>query len=162
MGDFFKQNWGNVASVLGLGISVWVLIVAHGARAAAEQARSLARLKSLVEELESAANKVQLIGIFLRDRKWEIAHLLADEALSVCRATLTRWGDQFMESKNSLYNACTELQSISDSCITSVAVALTATDWQQTIRAQREARKLISSVVGRAKKAEERSGKTNA
>ena len=162
MGDFFQQNWGNLASVLGLSISVCVLLVAQKAREAAEQARSLARLKSLVEELESAANSVQLIGVLLKDRKWDVVHFLADEALSVCQASLTRWGDQLMESKSGLYNACTELRSISDSCVASVARTLSDEDWLGTIRAQREARVLISSALGHVRKAEERSTRSNA
>ena len=30
------SNWGNVASVLGLGLGIWVLVVARKAKAAAE------------------------------------------------------------------------------------------------------------------------------
>jgi len=41
MADFLKQNWGNLASVLGLSVSVWVLVVARKAREAAEDAALL-------------------------------------------------------------------------------------------------------------------------
>ena len=40
MGDFLKQNWGNLASVVGLGVSLCVLFVAQRAKEAAEGARS--------------------------------------------------------------------------------------------------------------------------
>ena len=51
------------------------------------------RLKSLLEELESAGNRVQLIGVLLKDRKWDMVGLLVDEALSACRSALARWVD---------------------------------------------------------------------
>ncbi len=39
--DFFVQNWGSLASLVGLGISVWVLVVTQKAKKAAEEAQGL-------------------------------------------------------------------------------------------------------------------------
>jgi hypothetical protein len=157
MSDLLKQNWGNLASVLGLGVSVWVLVVAQKAREAAEEARGAARLKSLLEELELANNKSQLLGVFLIQRKWEIVQLLVDEALGACQSALARWGDHLTHSKNSLLDVCTVFRSISEACLSSTTRPVSEEEWQQTMRAQREARELISVVLGQVRKAEERS-----
>jgi hypothetical protein len=39
--DFLHQNWGNVASVIGLVVSIATLVVANKARDAAEAAKAL-------------------------------------------------------------------------------------------------------------------------
>ena len=162
MNHFLRDNWGNLASVFGLGVSVWVLLVAQKAREAAEEARAFARLKSLLEELASANNKIELVGVFLRGRKWEIVQLLTDEALSACRSALARWGDHLIESRNDLLNICTLFRSISDNCASFETRQYTEEEWQQTMRAQREARELISIVLGQVRRAGERSTQANA
>jgi hypothetical protein len=57
---------GTLASVIGLGLGVYVIIVARGAREAAQAARVVARRRNLVEELESASQKVQQVGNFIQ------------------------------------------------------------------------------------------------
>jgi hypothetical protein len=60
--------------------TLWLLAIASGARKAARDALSLARKKSLAEDLEDAKNKVQeKIGVFLKDQKWDLVHLRAEE-----------------------------------------------------------------------------------
>jgi len=49
--ELFSNHWGNVASVLGLVVSVATLAVATKARQAAEAARVVARRQSLAEAL---------------------------------------------------------------------------------------------------------------
>ena len=155
MAEFLKQNWGNVASVLGLAVSVCVLIVAEKAREAAEKARSYARVKSLVEELEEANNKIHRAGGYLRDRKWEIAQFLTDETLAACRSALARWSRELHESKNTLLRACTVLGSVGDSCRSAAVEQLVGSEWQLSMAAQLEALELISTVLGQVRKTEE-------
>lgn len=47
LSGFFALNWGNVASVLGLAVSLVTLAVASKAREAAEAAKAMARSKSV-------------------------------------------------------------------------------------------------------------------
>lgn len=157
MSNFLAQNWGSVASVVGLVISIWVLIVARKAKAAAEKARFLARLKTVVEELKEANNKVSLVGVFLREQKWEIAQLVANEVLGICVAASSRWGDQMEQSRNDLLNACTLMRSISDLCDIAATRALIDDERLAMIAAQSEAFSLISGALGHAQKLEERS-----
>jgi len=155
---FIAQNWGNLASVAGLGISVWVLVVAKKAKRAAEEARSAARLKSLTEVLEEAANKTLQVGIFLRGQKWDIVHLRAEEVSGSCRLVLGRWDDHLTEpAKNDLIDAIASVDSIAGVAADSSMRQLTTEDLERALYAQVEAVGLISSVLGRARKAEERS-----
>ena len=162
MAEFLKGNWGNLASVLGLGISLCVLWIAKKARDAAEEARLFARIKSLVEELEDANHKTQRAGVYLRDQKWEIAQLLTDEILGACRASLARWGDQLRDSKNNLLRACTVLSSVGESCRSAATAPLAEDAWRQTMAAQLEALQLVGSTLGEVRRAEERSKDANA
>ncbi len=159
MGDFLRQNWGNLASVLGLGVSLWVLVVAQKARAAAEGARAVSRLKSLVEELEEASTRIQQVGIFLRDRKWDVVQLRVEEILGSCKSVLARWGDRLNESSsNNLRSASTMTRSIARAAAESSVRELSQAEHRQALDAQLDAAELISSVLGEARKTEERSG----
>jgi hypothetical protein len=59
---------GTIASVAGFFVGLWVLMVARGAKRAADETKNLAQTKNLVEELEHACEKIQQIGIFARSQ----------------------------------------------------------------------------------------------
>lgn len=158
MADFLKQNWGNLASALGLSVSVWVLIVARKAQEAAEDARALARLKSLVEELGEANSKIQQLGIFLRDQKWDVVQLRVEEILGSCKLVVARWGDHLVgDSRNNPLTASTITRDIARVAAESSIRQLTEAERRQILKGQLEAVDLISGVLGEARKAEERS-----
>jgi hypothetical protein len=137
---------------------VGVLLVAQKARQAAEEASAVARLKSLVEELGQASVKVQQVGLFLRDRKWDIVQLRAEEILGGCELVLTRRGDHLDESsRNNLRSASTLARSIAGTAAESSMRELSQAERRQVLDAQLDAAKLIAAVVGGAQRAEERS-----
>jgi hypothetical protein len=88
---------GTVVSVGGVGLSIWVLIVAKGAKRAADAANAAARKRNLVEELESAAQKIQQIGVLIQQEEWVAAQMRIDEVFASCRTTLARWPDHLSE-----------------------------------------------------------------
>ena len=123
--DFLADNWGNIASVWGLGLSVYVLWVAKGAKGAAEEAtreaqeaaaaaRSAAQTRSALEELQDAAAKTTQIGLFARAQKWDLASLTAQEVMNICRVTVARWGEDqiFKDSRTRLLSAISQMQTI--------------------------------------------------
>jgi hypothetical protein len=112
VGEFLRDNWGSLASVVRVALTVWTLLSARGAKKAAEEASELARKRSLVEDLEEAAGKMQHVGGWVRDRKWEIVQLRSQEVLAICKAVLSRWSDHLGESGNNVRTACTQLSSI--------------------------------------------------
>jgi hypothetical protein len=112
--QFFAKHWGNIASVWGLGVSIYVLFVAKGARKAAEDARSAERVRTALEELEDAADKCTQLGQFARDQKWDLVHLRAQEVMTCCRTTIARWGEDpaLKESRNKVLQVATFMRSI--------------------------------------------------
>jgi predicted ATPase len=70
--EFLVHNWGNLASVLGVMVSVVTLAVATKARQAAEAAKAVARRQSLTEVLQDTVRKNEQVGLFLSQRRWDI------------------------------------------------------------------------------------------
>jgi len=85
--DFLLQNWGNLASVLGVMVSVATLAVVTKARQAAEAAKTVARRQSLTEVLQDAVRKNEQIGLFLPQQALNV-----DESLDRVLEQLGRLG----------------------------------------------------------------------
>ena len=159
MSQFLRENWGSLVSVLGLALTVWTLAVARGARKAAEDARSVARGRNLVETLEEANSKIKQVGIFLRQRKWEVTQLRVEEVLGSCNAALARWDDpSFATAKNNLRTICTQLRSLAALSSNWSATPPTEEEHKRALRVQLRSSELISGVLGQARRTEERSG----
>jgi len=122
---FLVKNWGNVASVWGVAVSIYVLWVAKGARAAAanaekeaehavQEAKAATRVRAALAELQGAAEKTTQIGLFTTAPKWDLVQLRAEEVMSICRATLARWGDfpSLKGPRNRLNDTATQMRSI--------------------------------------------------
>jgi hypothetical protein len=57
MWEFIQQNWGNVASVAGLIISIFTLLFARRASQAAREAREAILKRTVEDDLREAANR---------------------------------------------------------------------------------------------------------
>jgi hypothetical protein len=93
---------GTVASVLGFGLGIWVLIVAKGAKQAAEAARSWARKRTLAEELNLAKQYIEQVGDFLNTQEWMAVRIRSQEVMTRCRESLTRWPDGLSEQRGTM------------------------------------------------------------
>jgi len=153
---FVDGNWGNIASAWGLSVGVYVLMVAQGARRAAEQARQLGRARGLLEELEEANKKIQLVGVFIGQRKWDLVNHVAGEVLVSCKGIMARWNDLPGSSSNTLLEACVLIRSIADSAIANVSEDQTAKHARRLLRAQLSAAELLSTALGHGKQLAER------
>jgi hypothetical protein len=98
---------GTAAGGAGLFVGIYTLIVAKGARRAAQDASTAARSRNLVEDLGSANQKVQQVGNFIQQEEWLAVRLRAEEILAICRSVLTRWPDQLSDDrKDELATTC--------------------------------------------------------
>jgi len=111
LATFAAEHWGDLASVVGVGVSVWTLVVARRAREAAIEARTEARRSSLAEELRDAHRKAEQVGIFVIQRKWDIVFLRAQEITGVTGLVLSRWGADLGEDSRSRMLECGVLAS---------------------------------------------------
>ncbi len=157
MNEFLAQNWGNVASAAGLAVSVWVLVVARKAKVAAEQARAAARLKSLVELLADANNRLQQVGTCLMGQRWDVAWFLSGEVAAACKLIIGRWGDTLTSSAR---GNLLEIASIAKSIVGVVHEGhmrpLSKAARRQALDAQLTASNLIGVTLGEARRIEER------
>jgi hypothetical protein len=156
--EFLRENWGSIASVAGLALTVWTLTVAQGAKRAAERAFTVSRRQSLAVELEGAYDRVRQIGGFLRDRKWELTQLRVEEVLGTFTGVSPRWGDQLSEdSRRALVTVSTLLRSLGRLAAESSIRPLTEVEHRQGLRAQLRISELASQVLGEARRTTERS-----
>lgn len=111
---FYRNNWGNIASLWGLGVSLGAFFFAKGAKKAAEEARSAERLRTALAGLEDAATKCAEIGQSAGSQKWAVVELRALEVLTCCRTTLAAWGesDALTDSRRRLGEVATQMESI--------------------------------------------------
>ena len=146
--EFVSKNWGNLASIWGLGVSIYVYFVAQGAREAAEEARSAERLRTALVGLEGAAAKCIEVGQFAGNQKWDVVELRAQEVLACCRTTVAAWGENpaLKESRNKLNEVAALMRSITEE-------ARNANVNHRTIlKAQLDSHEKLSVVVGKIQK----------
>jgi hypothetical protein len=150
---------GTLASIAGLGVGIYVVIVARGARAAAESARSMARKRNLVDELEAASQKIQQVGNFIQQEQWAAARMRTEEILTSCQLTLTRWPDHLSETRrNEVMTASTLMRSIALTVADLVNGQATPVQKKKISDAHIRASGHISSALGEARREEERIG----
>lgn len=109
-----SSNWGNIASVWGLAVSIYLISIARGARKAAQEARSGEKARSALQDLRQAAEKNTQIGVYARSAKWDATQIRAEEVMNCCHSTVARWKDDpgFKESSNDLLMVATQMHSI--------------------------------------------------
>jgi hypothetical protein len=154
---FAANNWGNLASIIGLCVSIWTLKVATGARKAARNAWSEARRQKLSEELQNAVYRVEQLGHHVLLKKWEISFIRAQEVSSACSLILRRWADTLTElSKDRILLAQAQAVSIAKAAMRANSSPPTEQQLQRIVSAQQRAFELLSAEKGESLGAIER------
>jgi hypothetical protein len=153
-----SRNWGNIASVWGLFIGIYVLVVATGARRAAEGARHRSRQRSLTEELEEARNSVRQIGHFIMAGNWDVVRIKAEEVLNSCRSAMQRWDEDPLskKAKNRLITVATVTRSIAERAATAELSPLSVEEREEIAAAQLKAGELLSALLGESRGLQEK------
>lgn len=155
--NFVWTAVGTVASIAGLGVGIWVLIVAKDAKVAAEAARALARRRNLAEELDDVSYKLQQLGHFLQTQQRVGVQIRIDEILAVCKSAMTRWSDHLPEEHmNDIRTATTLIQSIAGQSAEVSEREPSPPERKKLIYTHLRASALINSARGEARKEEER------
>lgn len=75
--DIWSTNWGDIATVIGVGISLagffWAIRAAHGARAAAREAKDQIVNHLQTVDLQRAIGLIELIKTLHDNDRWEAA-----------------------------------------------------------------------------------------
>ena len=150
---------GTLASLTGLGVGLYVLRVAKGARGAARDARVLARKRNLAEELEQARKNIEQVGDYLNKREWMAVRIRAQEIMTSCRESLTRWPDGLSEDrKNDVLNASSLVHSIADEAAAPDVSDFGPAKLKRLSSTQLRAAELLSGALGEARNRAERDG----
>jgi hypothetical protein len=157
---------GAVASVLGLGFTIYVLSVAKDAKSAAEAARDAAlsavRKRTLVEDLEDVRRMVQQVGNLIQQEEWTAVHMRTEEIVGTCKSATARWGDALsVETRDGIGTAGTLLQSIAAKSSEFDRRDLTPVEKNKLISTHLRASGLIHTALGEARRLEERNGNGN-
>jgi len=152
---------GVLASVVGLGLTLYLLSVAKGARQAAEQAReaalSSARRRSLSEELENVRRMVQQVGNLLQQEEWLAVQMRTEEILGTCRAAMARWGDGLsVATRDDVLRAANLVKSIAQKSSEYGDRDLTPAEKNKLTSTHLTASGLIHVALGEAHRQEER------
>jgi hypothetical protein len=150
---------GTLASVLGLGVGLYVLSVAKDARSAARDARVLARKRNMAEELEQSRKYIEEVGQYLNKREWEAVRIRAQEIMTSCRESLTRWPDGLSEDrKNDVLSVSSLVRSIANEAASPEVADFKPPKLRRLSNTQLKAAELLSSVLGEARNRLERHG----
>lgn len=149
--EFFSHHWGNLASVLGLIVSMATLAVATKARQAAEAARAAARRQSLTEVLQDTVRKSEQVGLFLSQQRWDIVWLRAHEVTAATSLVLTRWSEELGSGSRDNLLRCQRLSStISGVALVSSGTPPTTQQIAQMSQAQGRVAQLLNAELGQA------------
>lgn len=153
------RNWGNLASVWGLSVSIYVLWVAQGAKTAAKKAteeaeeaakmaKVSARTRGALEDLQVALAASRQVSNHAGVKNWQVVRLKAEEVMESCRIIVNRWEDTaaLNDSKNSLNQAVAMMRTIAEEASKDVP------NLQRIIKTQHGAHDHISAVEGKVQK----------
>lgn len=161
---FWIDLVGTLASSIGLAVSVWVLVVARGAKKAAEEARTIARRRNFLQELDAAEHKLQELGVFIQQEEWIAVQIRTTEILAICRSAMSRWSDHLSERRlNGVLTATELIHSIATkSAQVSMAKQLSPTDKRRLVDTHLKASGLLNDALGEVRRHDERDGGNNA
>lgn len=150
---------GALTSLAGLGLGLYVLHVAKGARAAAREARVLASKRNLAEELEQARKNIELVGDYLNQKEWTALRIRAQEIMTSCRESLTRWPNGLSEDrKNDVLSASSLVHSLADEAAAPDVSEFKSAKLRRMSNIQLQAAELLSGALGEARNRVEAEG----
>lgn len=145
-----RENWGNIASVWGLGASIGALFFAKGARRAAEDAKRDIRRRNRADELHDAHAKTLEIGTCLREARWDIVFLRAQEVSAACGVMLARGRGGHAQQQSQVALALAQASSIERFAMNTKLVKPTPEQILTAAAAQRRLRDLLGAELGNA------------
>ncbi|MGH7451117.1 MAG: hypothetical protein ACRENG_07225 [bacterium] len=91
MREFFVENWGNLASVAGLLVSIGALFFARSAAQTVKLVRQEMQRYSMHEYLSVFVARFQEFLLLMRLAKWELAWLRTDELIAALTWAISKW-----------------------------------------------------------------------
>jgi len=96
--EWWRHNWGNIASAVGLVISVLAWWRAQRASQAARRALASQHQRTLAQELRACSERVTSIAKLCRSSDWPRACDETDELIQRIAVAQNRWKDQLVDN----------------------------------------------------------------
>lgn len=104
--QWLAGNWGDIATLAGLMVSLWVLVVSRRARRAAIEARDAVFRRNVVDDLRRFSDEISFLGSLVDTRSWSVASSVSTRLLQSLHFFAGRWdgvlGSESRRSVNGL------------------------------------------------------------
>jgi hypothetical protein len=111
--NWFLGNWGSIASVIGLVLTLAALKAAGGAKRAAEDARRAIEQRTLAQELRTIFESVGSIAMLFDSQRWDLAAHSCYRAITTITFITSRWSARLSsDSREQLNLATNQLDTI--------------------------------------------------
>ena len=113
MSDWWAHNWGNVASLIGLLLSIVVLIFSKRAAVAAKDAKLAIERRSAAQDLRDCGEKIKFMKILCDNANWPVAAFVCNGLLEDLTFLANRWSRHFdTETQQNLNILTTQLDTL--------------------------------------------------
>ena len=113
MSDWWAHNWGNVASLVGLLLSVVVLMFSKRAASAARDTKLAILRRSAAQDLRESGEKIKFMKILCDSEIWQVAAFVGNGLVEDLTFLRSRWVDHFdEETQQNLNNLTTQLDTL--------------------------------------------------
>jgi hypothetical protein len=89
--EWLSDNWGDLASCVGLAVSIWLLFISRGARKASQEARAAVFRRNLVDDLRGFSEDVQFVVSLVQSCNWGLAASRCSRLLQGLHFFSGRW-----------------------------------------------------------------------
>ena len=156
-----------ITGVVGFGLTIWAIVIAKGARKAAQEAREAAllaaRRRSLIEELEYMRRLIHQVGTLIQQEEWHAVQMQTVEIVGACKSAMARWGDGLSEqTRNGVLTASTLLGSVAAKSSEYANRAVTTPEKNKLTSTHLRASGFVHDALGEAHRLDERDGMGNA
>jgi hypothetical protein len=148
--DWLIRNWGNLASLVGLALTVFVLFVSKRAEQAAKDAKKAIERKSVAEDLRSCIDDVNLINLFCDSGKWDVSSFIGNRLTQKLTFISNRWASHFAdETQEALNLLLTQLDTLNAQLRKFMTRPPKTTELESLVSAILRINKLLAAQVGR-------------
>jgi hypothetical protein len=95
MREWLTRNWGNLASAIGLIISIAVLVFSKRAAKAATEAKAAIEKRSAAQDLRECSDEVSLMRLLCDNQSWEVASFVCNGLIQDVTFLNNRWAAHF-------------------------------------------------------------------
>lgn len=148
--DWISNNWGNIASSIGLFFTIYVLIVSKRAVEAVKETKKLIERKSVAQELKECGDDLILLKINSENTVWPVASFICNRLMLRLTFVNNRWAVYFQEeTKTNINIIITQLETLNSQYRKFTSRSPTPTELSGIVSATIRVSTLLAAEVGK-------------